>query len=95
MSRLKYVTKWRPVDRVAMVLACGLGLLGNLILVVTMVQIIDHQSPELTLSENATQIIITIAGGITGLLGAYVGVNRGRRRLGGNGEDDSHEDEQP
>jgi hypothetical protein len=75
-NRKRRRTQWRPVARVALTMALGLALLGNLIIIVTMVQIIDHQSPELTLSENATQIIITIAGGMTGLIGAYIGVNR-------------------
>ena len=35
-------TEWRPIDRVALVLASSLGFLVNLILVVTLVQIIDH-----------------------------------------------------
>jgi hypothetical protein len=69
-------TEWRPVDRVALAMALGLALLGNLIIIATVIQIIDHQTPEITLSENATQIIITIAGGMTGLIGAYIGINR-------------------
>ena len=60
-------------DVVALVLACSLGLISVLILVVTLVQIIDHTTPELTLSENATQILIAAIGGLTGLLGGYLG----------------------
>lgn len=73
-------TEWRPIDRVALVLASSLGFLVNLILVVTLVQIIDHSTPELQLSENATQIMIAAIGGTTGLLGAYVGLNRDKRK---------------
>jgi len=86
-QRRKPYTHWRPVDKVALVLAISLGLLGSLILIATMVQIIDHQTPDLTLSENATQILIAVSGGITGLLGAYVGLNRDRRR-GGDDDDE-------
>lgn len=75
----KHPTEWRPVDRVAFVLAISLGVLVNLILVVTLVQIVDHSTPELQLSENATQIMIAAIGGTTGLLGAYVGLNRDKR----------------
>lgn len=76
----KRKTKWRPIDRVALVLAASLGILVNLILVVTLVQIVDHSTPELQLSENATQIMIAAIGGTTGLLGAYVGLNRGKNK---------------
>ena len=64
-----------PVDVVAVILAVALGLLVNLILIGTIVQIL-HGNPEVTLSENATQILIAGSGGITGLLGAYIGTNR-------------------
>ena len=60
-------------DRVALVLALALGLIAVLILVVTLVQIVDHQTPDLTLSENATQVLIASIGGLTGLLGGYLG----------------------
>ena len=65
-----------PVDVVAIILAVSLGMVANLILVATIVQILDHQTPDLTLSENATQILVAATSGLTGLLGAYVGVNR-------------------
>lgn len=73
-------TDWRPVDRVALVLALSLGVLVNLILVTTIVQILDHMTPELMLSENSTQIIIAALGAIAGLVGAYIGLNRGDRK---------------
>lgn len=76
----QHKTRWRPIDRVALVLAASLGILVNLILVVTLVQIIDHSTPELQLSENATQIMIAAIGGTTGLLGAYVGLNRSGKK---------------
>jgi hypothetical protein len=60
-------------DRVALVLALALGLISVLILVATTIQILDHKSPDLTLSENATQILIAAIGGLTGLLGGYLG----------------------
>ena len=65
----------RPVDTIALVLAASLGLLANLILIGTIVQIL-HGNPEVTLSENATQILIASTGGLTGLLGAYIGTQR-------------------
>jgi hypothetical protein len=60
---------------VAVILASSLGLIAVLILVVTAVQIVDHQTPDLVLSENATQIMIAAIGGLTGLLGAYLGAH--------------------
>lgn len=66
----------RPVDKVAFVLAISLGVISALILVVTAIQILDHNTPELVLSENATQIMIAGIGGLTGLLGAYIGLNK-------------------
>jgi hypothetical protein len=55
-----------------MILAVALGLIANLILIGTIVQIL-HGNPEVTLSENATQILIAATSGLTGLLGAYIG----------------------
>lgn len=78
-KRPKLPTQWRAVDRVALVLAGSLGLLSNLILLATIVQIVDHQTPDLTLSENATQILIATSSAIAGLLGAYLGLNRDKR----------------
>lgn len=71
---------WQPVDKVALSLALSLGVLSNLILITTIIQILDHMTPELMLSENATQIIIAISGGLTGLLGAYIGGHHRRSR---------------
>ena len=65
-----------PTDVVAVIIAVSLGLLANLILLTTIIQILDHQTPDLTLSENATQILIAAVSGLTGLLGAYIGKNR-------------------
>ena len=64
---------------VAVILASSLGLIAVLILMVTAVQILDHQTPDLTLSENATQIMIVAIGGLTGLLGAYLGAHVARK----------------
>jgi hypothetical protein len=65
-----------PVDRVALVLAGGLALAVNLILIGSMIQITRGSFPQVQLSENATQILIAGTGGMVGLLGAYIGVNR-------------------
>jgi hypothetical protein len=67
-----------PVDDVALVLACSLGLLVVLILVATMIQIVNSSLPQVQLSENATQVLVAGTGGLTGLLGAYIGTNRRR-----------------
>jgi hypothetical protein len=65
-------------DHVALVLACGLALLASLILVGMIIQIL-HGNPEVTLSENATQILIASVSGLTGVLGGYMGYRLGRR----------------
>jgi hypothetical protein len=70
---------------VALVLAAGLALLASLILVGTIVQIL-HGNPEVTLSENATQILIATSSGITGVLGGYMGYRLGRRDDGDGGD---------
>jgi hypothetical protein len=69
----------RPVDDVAVILAVSLGLLVVLIMVATTVQVISSSRPVVSLSENATQVLIAGVGGLTGLLGGYIG-SRGRRR---------------
>lgn len=77
MKRPKMPVQWRPVDVVALVLAMGLTLALCLILIVTGIQVVKGGSfPKVELSENATQILIAGMGGLTGLLGAYIGVNR-------------------
>lgn len=69
--------KWRPVDWVAMTLALGLTGSIALILIVTGIQVaLGGSFPKVELSENATQILISGIGGMTGLLGAYIGLNR-------------------
>lgn len=74
---------WRPVDIVALVLALGLTIAICLILIVTGIQVIKGGSlPKIELSENSTQILIAGIGGLTGLLGAYIGVNRGGKNDG-------------
>jgi hypothetical protein len=70
---------WRAVDWVAMVLAFGLSVTVLLILIVSAVQIIHGSFPQVNLSENATQVLIAGVGGLTGLLGAYIGVNHNKQ----------------
>ena len=72
-------SKWRPVDWVAMVLALALGVTIVLILVASTVQIVNGSFPQVKLSENATQVLIAGTGGLTGLLGAYIGLNRSKK----------------
>jgi len=67
----------RPVDLVALVLACALAgtVLG--ILVATTVQILNTgKGPEVELSDNATQVLVGATGALTGLLGGYMGSRR-------------------
>lgn len=86
VRRPKLPTPWRPVDIIAFVLAAGLSLSILLILIVTGIQVVIGGSiPKVELSENATQILIAGIGGLTGLLGAYIGLNRGDK---GKAEDD-------
>jgi hypothetical protein len=66
------VSRWTGPDVVAVVLAIGLSLVASLILLGTIVQIV-HGSPEVTLSENATQVLIASTGGLVGVLGGYMG----------------------
>lgn len=72
--------KWRPVDWVALVLALSLGLSVLLILIVSAVQITRGSFPQVNLSENATQVLVAGIGGFIGLLGAYIGLNRGDKK---------------
>lgn len=65
-------------DHVALVLALALLLLSSLILIGTIVQIL-HGQPEVTLSENATQILVASVGGLAGVLGGYMGYRLGHR----------------
>jgi hypothetical protein len=73
---IKMKDKWHPVDMIALVLATGLSMTIILILIVSAIQIIHGSFPQVRLSENATQIMIAATGGVTGLLGAYIGVNK-------------------
>lgn len=70
----------RPLgpDHVALVIAIALGLVTTLIFITTIVQIL-HGSPEVTLSENATQILIASVSGLTGVLGGYMGYRLGKK----------------
>jgi hypothetical protein len=65
---------------VALVLALGLALLVVLILIATIVQILHNDRPEVSLSENATQILVASVGAFSGLLGGYVGYSMRDRR---------------
>jgi hypothetical protein len=76
----KRVMLWRPVDIIALILALSLGVTIVLILLVSAVQIIHGSFPQVNLSENATQVLIAGTGGLTGLLGAYIGLNRSGRK---------------
>lgn len=77
--RRRHIIHWHPVDFVALVLSAGLALTVLLILVVSAIQITQGRIPEVMLSENATQVLIAGIGGMVGLLGAYIGINRDRK----------------
>ena len=69
----------RPVDEVALILACALAGLVWLILLATTVQILHTgRGPEVELSDNATQVLVGATGAVTGLLGGYMGSRRPR-----------------
>ena len=79
--------RWLGVDLVAVILAVGLASVVILILIATIVQILNNNRPEVTLSENATQILTSAVGGLAGILGGYVGYSmRGRRDTDGHDE---------
>ena len=63
------------VDIVAIILAVGISVVLCLIIVGTIVQILHNapRTPEIQLSENATQILIAGIGGVIGVLGGYIG----------------------
>lgn len=67
--------RWRPVDVVAAILAVGLSSAVILILVVTGIQITQSTLPTVELSSNASQILTGAVGGLSGLLGGYLGHN--------------------
>ena len=72
----------RPIgpDHVALVLAIGLALVAALILTATIVQIL-HGSPEVALSGNASQVLVSATAGLVGVLGGYMGYRLGRGDL--------------
>lgn len=83
IQRPKVATPWRPVDIVALILSIGLTGSIVLILIVTGIQVaLGGSFPKVELSENATQILISGIGGMTGLLGAYIGLNRSNKKKG-------------
>jgi hypothetical protein len=73
--------KWGGPDIVAVVLAIGVSLVASLILLGTIIQIL-HGNPEVTLSENATQVLIASTSGLVGVLGSYMGYRLGIARSG-------------
>lgn len=66
----------RSVDWIALILATGLSVTIVLIIVVSAIQVVHGSFPQVTLSENATQLLIAVMGGVIGILGAYIGVNK-------------------
>ena len=74
------------VDAVALVLAAVLGLAVAGLMAAVIISVVDNRQPVQTLGENTTQVVTAIIGGLTGVLGAYVGA-RIRRRNGNSGDD--------
>ena len=70
---------WRPVDVVACILAVGLSSAVVLILIATTLQITKSSFPQVELSANASQILTGAVGGLSGLLGGYLGHNIKRK----------------
>ena len=70
---------WRPVDVVAAILAVGLSSAVVLILIATTLQITQSSFPQVELSANASQILTGAVGGLSGLLGGYLGHNIKRK----------------
>lgn len=64
-------------DRVALVLAVGLAVAINVLTVAFVVDAFTSAVPGL--SENATQILTAVFGGIVGVLGSYIGYRAGVR----------------
>jgi hypothetical protein len=79
--------KWRGVDIVAVILAAGFASVVFLILIATIVQITHNERPEVSLSENATQILTSTVGGLSGILGGYVGYSLKNRDKDDQGQD--------
>jgi hypothetical protein len=79
--------KWRGVDIVAIILAAGFASVVFLILIATIVQITHNERPEVSLSENATQILTSTVGGLSGILGGYVGYSLKNRDKDDQGQD--------
>lgn len=71
---------WWPVDWIAFVLALGLALSVVLILAVSAFQVVFGHFPQVTISDNASQIITSVISALAGLLGAYFGRNRSGRK---------------
>jgi hypothetical protein len=81
--------RWLGVDLVAVILAIGFASVILLIMIATIVQILHNERPEVSLSENATQILTSAVGGLSGLLGGYIGYSlRDKRSPDDHGPDD-------
>lgn len=68
-------------DWVAILLAVGLATAVNLVTAGVLYDAIFSKGPGL--SDNATQLLTTAFGGITGILGAYVGFRAGQASSNG------------
>jgi len=74
------------VDVVALVLALSLFAAVLMIGTSVIVNVVSHKNPTPTLSENTSQVMTALFGGIIGILGSYVGA---RLRHGGKDDDGS------
>ena len=66
------------VDVVAFVLALSLFAAVVMIGTSVIVNVVSHKNPTPTLSENTSQVMTALFGGIIGILGSYVGFRVGR-----------------
>jgi hypothetical protein len=82
------VTDGRGREWVAVVLAVGLALALNLLMLGVLWDAVRSDTPGL--SENATQVVIAAFGGIIGVLGAFLGYRAGT--AAGRAEADRGED---
>jgi uncharacterized membrane protein len=79
-------------DWVALSLAIGTALSLVLVTLAVLVDAIRTQSP---LSENATQLLVAVFGGMTGVLGSYLGYRAGFARGQREPRSDDEEQSQP
>ena len=74
------MSKFRPSDWIALVLAVGLVMTAAEIGLALIINVIEGHNPTPTLGENTTQVLIGVTGGLIGVLGSYLGYKRFEQR---------------